>query len=109
MSRGKGRYGQAAPCPACDAMVSIRKRPHRGQTMVCNSCDSLLEVINLSPLMFEWAFEELDDIPTENSDEEFAGWKYSEFVEPGDENVYASYDDPDEDKYMGSYRNGRRV
>jgi RNase P subunit RPR2 len=45
-------------CPACDAIVRVRKPPKRGQLITCKDCDSLLVVTRSAPLRFEWAFEE---------------------------------------------------
>ncbi len=56
-------------CPECDAKVSA-KSPKLGQIIICRSCDTRLEVIDLHPLELDWAFD--DDLDDEFDELEFA-------------------------------------
>lgn len=61
---GRRRWkGQAAICPACGTAICFTKRLGQGQFVICRECDSLLEVLSLSPLKLEWAFEEPLNVP----------------------------------------------
>ena len=51
-------YEKIAHCPECDAKVSLKKRPRLGQIVTCRRCGTRLEVIDVMPLEFDWAFEE---------------------------------------------------
>ena len=108
MSRKKGKYGQVASCPACDSRVRLNRRPHRGQTVYCNSCHSLLEIVHLSPLILEWAFEEPFDMPLRNGLDDVDEWDYSDFDDYDEADQYGDYPDED-DSYEGAYKNGRRL
>ena len=48
-----------AECPQCDVEVSFDQMPRVGQTTVCPSCNTRLEVAYLYPIMLDWA----DDFP----------------------------------------------
>jgi alpha-aminoadipate carrier protein LysW len=48
-------------CPSCGEDVVIPGRPELGQRVVCPSCDSELEVIELEPLELDWPFDEDED------------------------------------------------
>jgi hypothetical protein len=63
MASERNRKGQAANCPACDTAIYFKKRLGRGQFVICRQCDSLLEVLSLSPLRLAWAFEEPLNVP----------------------------------------------
>ena len=72
MTRGRGRTDKAAACPACGADIYFRKRPRIDQRVTCRQCASLLEVVELSPVELDWAFEdpledeEWDDYDTDS-------------------------------------------
>ncbi len=50
-------------CPECDADIVFTKAPFLGQKKTCPVCHTELEVIGLSPLELDWAYEydEYDD------------------------------------------------
>jgi lysine biosynthesis protein LysW len=57
-----------AECPECNAIVTFEKMPRLGQTTVCASCQTELEVAYLYPIMLDWVdynapqkYEEDDD------------------------------------------------
>lgn len=52
-------------CPACDTRVRFEKAPKMGQFVTCPECENMLEVVRLSPIKLDWAFEE----PFEDYDE----------------------------------------
>jgi lysine biosynthesis protein LysW len=71
MARGRGKTDKAASCPACGADIYFRKRPRIDQRVTCRQCASLLEVVELSPIELDWAFEDpLDDEEWDDFDEE---------------------------------------
>lgn len=57
-------------CPDCDADVAFAKTPYLGQKKTCPECLSELEVIGLSPLELDWAYE-YDDYADEFGDDDF--------------------------------------
>ena len=61
-----------ATCPGCDEDVQIGARAKLGQTIICSRCGARLEVIAVSPLELDWAFDESEDLEddSEDSDEE---------------------------------------
>ena len=42
-------------CPNCERMVNVRKNPQIGQYVVCNSCNTKLEIYGLDPIELDWA------------------------------------------------------
>lgn len=50
-------------CPECDANIVFNKAPFLGQKKTCSECLAELEVIGLSPIELDWAYdyEEFDD------------------------------------------------
>ena len=57
-------------CPECDADVAFTKAPFLGQKKTCPECLSELEVISLSPIELDWAYD-YDDYDEEYDDEDF--------------------------------------
>lgn len=47
-----------ARCPECDSRIYFDRRPDAGEVIACPECDTLLEVISVSPLRLDWASEE---------------------------------------------------
>lgn len=89
MARGRGRNGLVTSCPACGAEMFFRRRPTRGQFVTCHNCDSLLEVLHLSPLELEWAFEDPLDVVYRERHQDGDEW------EPDDYESYEAYEDPE--------------
>lgn len=111
MARGRTRNSWLATCPACGSEISFRRQPRRGQFVTCHDCDSLLEVLRLSPLKLEWAFEDPFDLAFSDSDrvgdsadddrraeDVLADWDYDDYVS------HDAYADDD----FGEYGNDRR-
>ena len=42
-------------CPNCERMVIVGKNPRMGQQVVCNSCNTKLEIYLLDPIELDWA------------------------------------------------------
>jgi lysine biosynthesis protein LysW len=55
-----GTKKAVASCPSCGWMVNPGARPREGQEVTCPNCGAYLEVINLEPLEFDWAFTEIE-------------------------------------------------
>jgi hypothetical protein len=47
-------------CPDCEEGVSLGPQPRIGQRVVCPHCRAELEVIDLSPLELDWAYDDSD-------------------------------------------------
>jgi hypothetical protein len=87
MSRKNGKNGQVVFCPACDEQIYFRKLPKRGNHITCRECESLLTVVQVSPIQLIWAFED----PLGNGRHSFLNYR-------GDANV--GYDDYDDYEYF---------
>jgi lysine biosynthesis protein LysW len=79
-----------AVCPACDEDVIVPGRVRLGQTVVCSRCGARLEIIALSPLELDWAFDEVDELEGDEDEDE------DEFEELGSEDGDEETDDLDE-------------
>lgn len=77
-----------ARCPECDSRIYFERRPDTGEMISCPECDTLLEVISVSPLRLDWASEEPVGVNSLWVDDDFFGNE--------DEPVYEDYDE-DED------------
>jgi len=42
-------------CPNCERMVSVGKNPRIGQLVVCNRCNTKLEIFWLDPIELDWS------------------------------------------------------
>ncbi len=45
-------------CPSCDTSIRFRNNLYIGQMVTCPECGDVLEVVRLSPIKLDWAFEE---------------------------------------------------
>lgn len=61
---------RVALCPECEAEFRIGPQLKVGQRLTCPSCDAELEVIHLSPLELDWAYDE----PAVEWEEEEESW-----------------------------------
>lgn len=57
-------------CPACDAFVKLSIRTHKGQQTGCQTCQTVLEVININPLELDIALP----IPSKRNRSREAEW-----------------------------------
>jgi lysine biosynthesis protein LysW len=71
-----------ALCPDCEEGISLGPRPRIGQRVTCPHCNAELEVVEISPLELDWAFEDTDtDWDEEDEWEEEENWGEEEDVE----------------------------
>ncbi len=47
-----------ALCPECDAMIPFPTQPTPGQCVICPHCQSALTILQLNPIVLDWAFLE---------------------------------------------------
>ncbi|MEZ4516121.1 MAG: hypothetical protein R3C44_04535 [Chloroflexota bacterium] len=78
-----------ARCPECDARIYLQRRPEAGELMSCPECDTLLEVISVSPLRLDWA----DDEPLESP----GNWTDDDFFNDRDEDFGDDFEFEDDD------------
>jgi lysine biosynthesis protein LysW len=45
-------------CPECGGEVQFVSQPRLGQRAECPDCEAVLEVVAVSPIELDWAFEE---------------------------------------------------
>jgi lysine biosynthesis protein LysW len=75
-------------CPDCEEAVRLGA-PKLGQRVTCESCQAELEVVEVSPLELDWAYDEpVDDWEEEEDDEEW----------DDDEDEWDDYDWDDEEE-----------
>lgn len=48
-------------CPECSEGVKLGNEPQEGQRVTCATCGADLEVISLTPLELDWAYDEPDE------------------------------------------------
>jgi lysine biosynthesis protein LysW len=59
-------------CPECDGELKFDTRPNEGNVITCPHCNAYLEVVNTSPLEFDWAYDDEDyDEFDEDFDDDF--------------------------------------
>lgn len=51
----------SALCPECDADLHVDEDADKGDTICCEECDTVLEVVGLDPIELDLAPEEDDD------------------------------------------------
>ncbi len=47
-------------CPDCDSEIYFSRRPRLDQVVVCQECNATLTVVEMDPIVLEWAMEEDD-------------------------------------------------
>ncbi len=47
-------------CPDCEEGIALGPEPKIGQRVTCPHCSAELEVVDLSPLELDWAYEDSD-------------------------------------------------
>jgi lysine biosynthesis protein LysW len=45
-------------CRSCGREIALRREPQLGSRVVCPGCGTKLEVIGLTPLELDWAFDD---------------------------------------------------
>jgi lysine biosynthesis protein LysW len=74
-------------CPDCEAPIRLGAQIKIGQRIVCSNCDVELEVIEVSPVELDWAYDE----PEED-------WDDGEWDDEDDEEDYDDWDEDDWDE-----------
>lgn len=47
-----------ALCPECDTMITFPTQPTPSQSVICMNCQSTLTILQLNPIVLDWAFLE---------------------------------------------------
>jgi lysine biosynthesis protein LysW len=55
-------------CIECEATLNLGKAPHKGQRISCFKCGADLEVVGLSPIELDWAYDEEEVWDTDDYD-----------------------------------------
>lgn len=88
MPNKMSKKGYTAVCSACDSTIQLRKLPFRGQVLSCTHCNSLLRVVQASPLILDWAFEEPIEDERQRSERAVDKWDQPQYSD--DTDGYAS-------------------
>ena len=48
----------SAECPECETKIRFPKPPQLSETLTCHECGETLQVISLSPLELDWAYDD---------------------------------------------------
>lgn len=76
----------SAECPECETKIRFPQAPQIGETLTCHECGETLQIISLSPLELDWAY---DDDGEKWEEEE---WEDEEWDDEDDK-----YEDNEED------------
>jgi alpha-aminoadipate carrier protein LysW len=77
-----------AECPECETKIRFPQTPQMGETLTCHECGESLQVISLSPLELDWAYD--DDGYEEWEEEEWEDEAWED-----DEDDELEYDEED--------------
>jgi lysine biosynthesis protein LysW len=80
-------------CPDCEEPVRVAT-PKLGQRVTCQSCGGELEIVEVSPLELDWAYDETADDWEEEEEEEADEWDDDDDDWDDDD-----WDDDDEDSW----------
>jgi transcription initiation factor IIE alpha subunit len=59
-------------CPECESALKFDRQLEEGNIVTCPKCNAYLEVINTSPLEFDWVYDDDDyDYDYDDDDDEF--------------------------------------
>ena len=72
-----------AECPECETKIRFPQTPPMGETLTCHECGETLQVISLSPLELDWAYD----------DDDYDEWEEEEWED--DEDDEYEYDEED--------------
>jgi alpha-aminoadipate/glutamate carrier protein LysW len=79
-------------CPDCEEPVRVAT-PKLGQRVACQSCGAELEIVEVSPLELDWAYDETADDWEEEEEEEADDWDDEEDLDDDD------WDDDEEEPW----------
>lgn len=54
-----------AYCPDCDTAIQLGSQPRLHQYVTCLSCSAYLQVVGVSPVELDWAFEDEEEMEDE--------------------------------------------
>ena len=91
MTSGVNPKLSVASCPGCGVNIRLQEPVRLGEFVICDECGDELEIVSMSPIKLDWAFEEPFDEDDEEFDEEFADYEYDDFDDDDD------YDEDDDD------------
>jgi lysine biosynthesis protein LysW len=79
-----------ALCPDCEEGINFGSRVRIGQRLSCPHCGADLEVVELSPIELDWAYEDTDWEDEDESDDDWDdddedGWDDDDDDEDGDD------------------------
>jgi lysine biosynthesis protein LysW len=57
-------------CPECDGSINLGNNPSKNQKVTCQSCGAYLEVVAISPIELDWAFDDDFDYDDDLEDDE---------------------------------------
>lgn len=57
-------------CLSCGEDVYIGHNPKVGSFITCKSCDSLLEIVDLDPIMIDWPYYDDDESSFDSMEDE---------------------------------------
>jgi lysine biosynthesis protein LysW len=57
-------------CPECDSSINLGNNPTKNQKVTCQSCGAYLEVVAISPIELDWAFDDDFDYDDDFEDDE---------------------------------------
>jgi lysine biosynthesis protein LysW len=77
-----------AECPECETKIRFAQAPQINETVNCHECGEVLQVISLSPLELDWAYDEEPEDWDEEDWEEEEDWE-------ADEDDEVEYDEED--------------
>lgn len=62
-------------CPECDTRVMFYQLPRLGQQVVCLQCSTRLEVVEVSPIELDWAYDDSSELENEDTSDDYdADW-----------------------------------
>lgn len=64
---------QSAVCPACGSRLRFKFPLQLGEFVVCEECDTELEVLAVNPLKLDWAYDD-----PYKDDDGFDDWTYED-------------------------------
>jgi lysine biosynthesis protein LysW len=68
MSVNPSPKAASAICPGCGTKIRLSQQIELGQFLICAECGDELEVVQLSPLKLDWAFEDPFDDAIDDQD-----------------------------------------
>ena len=83
----------SAICPACGSRLRFKFPLQLGEFIVCDECDTELEVMKINPLKLDWAY---DDPYEDDDDLDDDDWSFEDddgSFEYAEEDDFSEFDD----------------